>query len=181
MSSRCAPWRIRAPSSGCLRISVHSCSSSAPGFLQDGVGDPDLADVVQHAGEVHALDLVGAHAHLGRDRTRVATDELRVPGGAGVAHVKRLGEHEHRGEVALLDNGLTRLLAEQVGGDLAVEDDGAVAAQRLRGEDRAVGAGQELLGGGAVLGIARDARARPSGPLWANASRTSRRNRSAST
>ena len=157
MSSRCAPWQDPGAQ---LRVLAHLgplVLVERTGLLEDGVGDPDLADVVQHAGEVHALDLVGAHAHLGRDRTRVATDELRVPGGAGVAHVKRLGEHEHRGEVALLDSGLTRLLAEQAGGDLAVEDHGAVAAERLRREHRAVGAGQELLGGGAVLGIARDA------------------------
>src|SRR5687767_4079375 len=58
--------------------------------------------------------------------------------------------------MALVDRRLASLLAEQVRGDLAVEDHSAVAPERLCREDGAVGAGEELLGGAAVLGVARD-------------------------
>ena len=39
--------RIRSPISVCWRTNVHSASVSGPGFVEHGVGDADLADVVQ--------------------------------------------------------------------------------------------------------------------------------------
>ena len=60
-------------------------------LLQDGVGQPDLADVVQHPRDLDPLDLLGGQAELHGDQAAVAADAARVVGRARVAQVEGLG------------------------------------------------------------------------------------------
>ena len=72
------------------------------GLLEDRVGHADLADVVQHAGHPDAVGVVAREAQLAGHHLAVAAHGLGVAGGALVAHVQRLGQVEHRGQLGLV-------------------------------------------------------------------------------
>ncbi len=115
---------------------------------EHAVGDPDLADVVQHAREPHALHVLLLEAELPRHQLRVAPDGVRVLAGAGVADVERLGERDHGGELERAV-ALGARLRERAGHLVAV-DHRAVAAELLGGGHRAIGGAQQADGVGAV-------------------------------
>src|SRR3954453_3394899 len=107
-----------------------------PGLLQHLVWHPNLADVVQHSGELHALDSSFVEAEFRGDHLRVAADRLRVGRRAGVAHVDGLGKHEHRRQVAVRAHLRAVRRAEHARRHLRAIDRGAVAAQLLRHVER---------------------------------------------
>ena len=72
MSRRPACSRMRAPISGWRWISRHSRVVERARLVQDRVGDPELAEVVQHAGGVDPLHPVGAQAERHRGVPGVA-------------------------------------------------------------------------------------------------------------
>ena len=84
----------RSPGGGV--ISLHSASVERAGLVQDRVGDPELAEVVQHAGGLQAVDPRGASPSAAAVSRANRADGARVLGRAGVAQVERLGE-QHRG------------------------------------------------------------------------------------
>ena len=69
--------------------------------MQDRVGDAELAEVVQHAGGLQAVDARGARPSAAAVSRANCADGARVLGRAGVAQVERLGE-QHRGREAQL-------------------------------------------------------------------------------
>ena len=73
---------------GCVSIASRSSAVSGAGLQQDAVGDRDLADVVQHAGELHRL---GVQAELLAQHRAVVPDALEVAADAGIAVLGRLG------------------------------------------------------------------------------------------
>ena len=99
-SRRLACSRIRAPSSGWRLISVPLVRLEPAGLEQHRVRDPELADVVQHARDAHAHDVVGREPQLVRDQLGVAPDGLGVAGGRDVAQVERLRQ-QHGGRELL--------------------------------------------------------------------------------
>ena len=62
------------------------------GLLQHGFGHADLADVVQQAGHVDALDLVIGQLDLGRQMPAEQRDALAVAAGVRILGVDRAGE-----------------------------------------------------------------------------------------
>ena len=152
-----------------------------PVLEQDRVGHPDLADVVQHAGEPNALRPVIREAELARHALGVAADGLGVAGGARVAQVERLRERQQRGQVRGPD-GVAGGTGRERADDLAAVDHGAVAAEGLGGVERLVGAAQQPLRRLAVLRIRGDPEAhRQPWMAGLTASRTRWRSRSAVT
>ena len=68
------------------------------GLAQDLLGDRELAEVVQAAGEACQLDLLAIDPEPGRDPGRKIGDPLGVRAGVGVACVDRSGEAGCRAE-----------------------------------------------------------------------------------
>ncbi len=127
-----------------------------PRLAEDRVRHPDLADVVEDAGEPQPLDSILVKAELRRHHLAEAADGLAVAGGPRVALVERLRQAEHRGEVGLgLDVPAAGDRPQDVG-DLGAVDDGAVTAQRLGRVQRPVPGGQKRGVVEAMLGEARD-------------------------
>jgi hypothetical protein len=126
-----ADLRVRADLS-------HLTRAQRTGLLEHLVGHADLADVVQPAGHLDPLHVVGLEAQLLGDQDAVARDRARVVGGAGVADVERLGERQQRGQVRRVEPAAAALGGEDRR-DLAVEDDRAVAPERLGGVQGLVG------------------------------------------
>ena len=151
------------------------------GLGEQHVRDRDLADVVQHAGEPDALD----HVAAGRPSSRaissaVPADGLRMPRGARVAHVERLGERQH-GREMLVARAAAAVDRRQDARDLAAVDDRAVAAQLLGGVERVVGRAQQRLVDSPWAGKLATPKLIVSGTASsANASRSAVRRRSAS-
>ena len=61
------------------------------GLEQDGVGDPDLADVVHGAGHVDVVDLVARKLQFAAQRRAVGADAKHVVAGLVVAHLGGAG------------------------------------------------------------------------------------------
>ena len=103
-----------------------------------------LPDVVQQAGEPHLLDGRFGQAQLARGDLRQPRDRLRVPRGARVADVERVGERQHRREL-LVARAVAAVRRRQHADDLLAVDHGAVAAQLLGRVERVVGGAEQLL------------------------------------
>jgi hypothetical protein len=139
-------------------------------LLQDGIGDADLADVVQQAGQAQPADVAGAHAQLLTDQPTQLGDGLAVAVGVGVLGVDRARQcGGQRVGVALLGDlvgrgqrRLQRLVVEQAAAVAALcldqrqvgAADQAVAAERRAGlGNAAAGRGRPRLGGGGHGGL----------------------------
>jgi hypothetical protein len=132
-------------------------------LVEDRVGDADLADVVQQAGEPHAPEPLAGEAELGRDRGGELRNRLAVAAGVGVLRVDGAGQRaRQRARVVLvlgdrvagrqLEVGVVDrdVLVDALGadeGEVGLADEVVARAQseRLRdpggrGERRAVGA-----------------------------------------
>ena len=83
------------------------------GLRDDAVRDPDLADVVQQARDVDALDHLARQPELAPELRGVDADALRVAARVGVLRVHRLGERADRLHVA--DPQLLVLVRELLG------------------------------------------------------------------
>ena len=116
------------------------------GLVQDAVGHPDLADVVQQRGVADALDLDLVEAERGGDGLGHVDDEGGVLAGVAVALDERGGQR--------LDD--VRLGAEGVDAALGRARRGAGAAVGAGAVQAARGGGQQALdrGAGAVRGDA---------------------------
>jgi len=65
------------------------------GLVQDRVGDPELAEIVEHAGGVDPLDMLGCQPERHRRAFGEHPDGAGVLRGPRVAQVQRLGEQHH--------------------------------------------------------------------------------------
>ena len=68
---------------------------------EDAVFDADLADVVQQARELDALDVRFAESHLTRDSPRDPRNPVRVASGEAIFRVDSLRERAHGAEEQL--------------------------------------------------------------------------------
>ena len=128
-----------------------------PGLEQDGVGDADLPDVVQHARRADHLQLLALDPQLDRELAGVAGDALGVRMGVAVLRVDGARERVDRVDEAGAEVALGGLRGREGEVDRLRVDEGAVLAVRLRPVHGAVGEVHEprLLRG--VLGEADDA------------------------
>ena len=105
---------MRSPIAGCERISSHSSSVSGVGLVEDVVGDPDLADVVEQGHDLDLVDLLETQAEPGRDGDREVLDDVRVRAGVPVTGGERHRERAddgavgNRGALGVLTNGIER-------------------------------------------------------------------------
>ena len=67
-------------------------------LVQNRVGDPELAEIVEHAGGLDPLNPLGDQAERQRRLLGERTDRARVLRCVGVAHVEGLGEQHHRSQ-----------------------------------------------------------------------------------
>ena len=135
-----------------LRVRVHLLPLlrvERAGLREHAVRDADLPDVVQHAGQPNALDVLLVEPERARHQLGVAAHGVRVLPRAGVTDVERLGERDDGRELELAAR--VSHLRERARHLVAV-DDGAVAAEVLRRGGRAVGGPQQLDG---VLAVVR--------------------------
>ena len=104
-------------------------------LAEDRVGDPHLADVVQHAGEPQPAHPLLREPHLVADHLAVAGHDRRVIRVALVAQVEDLGEAEDRAELGPALLGARHALALDRALEVVAVDDDPVGAQG----DRRVG------------------------------------------
>ena len=107
---------------------------------------------MQHPGERQALHHGRGEAELRGGGAGVAAHRLRVLGSARVADVDGLGEHEHRGQLAGRLASGRLVAAQQVGHDLRVEEDRAVATELLGRVESLVAGAQEIVRRRPVVG-----------------------------
>ena len=124
-----------------------------PGLLQHGVRHADFADVMEHARQLDALNVLLGQPQLGGDQVGVAANGLGVDRGAAVAQVDRLGQHEHRRQVTVGAHRRALLVAEHLSGHLGPVDRRAVATEFLRHVQRLVGGSQQLVTLRTVRGV----------------------------
>ena len=157
ISSIPAPAMMSRASSEWRFISSNSAGIERAGLEQDGVGDADLADVVQHARRADHLEPLAVDPELDRERAGVAGDALGVRMGVAVLGVDGARERVDRVDEAGAEVALGGLRGREGEVDRLRVDEGAVLAVRLRPVHGAVGEVHEpgLVGG--VLGEADDA------------------------
>ena len=90
---------MRAPSAGWRLICSYSSARQRVGLLQDVVGQPDLADVVEQRAEADDGHLGFGQLQLPRDHHRRLADALRVAGRVRVAGVERRRQRADGAEV----------------------------------------------------------------------------------
>ncbi len=127
-------------------------------LAQQHVGDGDVAHVVQQAREPHLLHRRFGQAQLTRRDLRQPRDRLRVPRGARITDVERIGERQNRREL-LVAGAVAAVGRRQHADDLLAVDHSAVAAQLLGRVEGVVGGAEQLVARGAVLRKARHAEA----------------------
>src|SRR4051812_29755275 len=111
---------------------IHFLRSERTGLAENRVGNADLADVVEDAGEPDPLHALLAHSELDRHHLAEPAHGLTVAGRPRVPLVERLGKTEHRREVSLgLDAPAPGDRSENTR-DLRAVDHRAVAPERLR-------------------------------------------------
>ncbi len=95
------------PAEGRVGLHDHPLLRGERGRLvENGVGNADLADVVQQRRELDPADLIRRELHLDRDDPRQGRDPGRVAPGVRIARVDRGGERLHRREVELAQSSV---------------------------------------------------------------------------
>ena len=126
-------------------------------LAEDLLGDRELAEVVEVAGEPGQLDRRVVRAEAARDSRRVVADALRVAAGVRVALVDRLREALRRPVVRRAVRRVRDLLEVGPQDRLGRVGADAVLAVLLRPVQRAVGEPDQLVAPGAVRRVRRDA------------------------
>ena len=161
MSTSSRVPRMRAPISGCFRISFHSLSSSGPALQRIDPGRPTLPmswRIPASRTRSARYSLSPSSRAIIWDSRRPAWNAWRCPNRAGRAP----GEAHHRREVGRRVQGPPQGSAQHLL-DLGAGDHGAVAAEQLRRVDRLLGELDQLLDGRRVGRVSGDPDARRQG------------------
>ena len=94
---------MRAPASGCSRMSAHSSSSSGSALSSRLDGQRELADVVDERAQLDRRGGVGVGPELQRDVARVEGDRRRVLGRLGIEGRERAHERDAGREGGAVD------------------------------------------------------------------------------
>ena len=87
-------------------------------LVEDRVGDPDLADVVQERRELHPADLIRGQLHLDGDDAGESGDPGRMAPRVGIPRVDGGGQRLHRGKVELAETSVMLGVLERGGNEV---------------------------------------------------------------